>query len=427
MTTHTTVPGPRAVGDYELWFVCQLTFGLAYLGGAMFLLPQFVLGLPGSNPGDVGIVMGVLPLIALGAPIVGGLLDRFGSHRAFQHLGLALLAVGFGVLSVADELISTTVGALVLGIGAALAMTTNLSLLAGSGLPGDVRARRLALLQMSLPAGQVLGLLVVAVLLVAGTSFEQIFLVLAVICLIGLAATAATNKEAVDRALETANRHETNDPTDDDHSDARGLGAVLWSTFGLVLLVVFVSMTAHSGIESQYPNFMSSVYGIDGQLAAVGLAVAVLLSLPVYPAVGRWAQTVPFRTPLLLGILLRALCGLALWVLAEQRDVPQLVPLAVFGFLLLVIPLTDITGSLLAASSSPIGPGGGQGGYGFALAAAGVAGALLAGWAASEFGYRSLALIVAMLSVVAFLLGCFLPSLGAARSGGNRDADTLEA
>ena len=97
------------------------------------------------------------------------------------------------------------------------------------------------------------------------------------------------------------------------------------------------------------------------------------------------------------------------------------------GFLLLIIPLTDITGSLLAASSSPIGPGGGQGGYGFALAAAGVAGALLAGWAASEFGYRSLALIVAMLSVVAFLLGCFLPSLGAARTGGNRDADTLQA
>ena len=31
-----------AVGGYELWFVAQLTFGLVYLGGAMFLLPPFV-------------------------------------------------------------------------------------------------------------------------------------------------------------------------------------------------------------------------------------------------------------------------------------------------------------------------------------------------------------------------------------------------
>ncbi|MGI9624051.1 MAG: MFS transporter, partial [Acidimicrobiales bacterium] len=312
----------RAVGDYELWFVCQLTFGLAYLGGAVFILPQFVLSLPGSDPGDVGIVMGVLPLIALGAPLVGGLLDRFGSHRAFQHLGLGLLAVGFGVLSLADELIGTTVGALVLGVGAALVLTTNLSLLAGSGLAGDVQARRLSLLQMSLPAGQVIGLLVVAGLLVAGVDFRTIFIVLALICVGGLAATAATNRSATERILRTTGERSAPEVSPE-QAEAAELGAVLWSTFGLVLLVVFVSMTAHTGIESQYPNFMSDVFKIDGQLAAVGLAVAVLVSLPVYPMVGRWAQRVPFRVPLLVGIAVRGLAGLALWALADLRDVPE--------------------------------------------------------------------------------------------------------
>lgn len=108
-----------AVGGYELWFIAQLTFGLVYLGGAMFLLPPFVLSLRGSTPGDVSVVMAVLPLIALGAPIVAGLLERFQSFRMFQLLGLGLLAVGFLVLSVVDELIGATVGALTLGLAAA--------------------------------------------------------------------------------------------------------------------------------------------------------------------------------------------------------------------------------------------------------------------------------------------------------------------
>ena len=96
-----------SIGRYELWFVAQLTMGLVYVGGAMFLLPPFTLSLQGATPGDVGIVMAILPLIALAAPMVGGLLEKYGSFRLFQLVGLGLFAVGFGVLSLADELIAT--------------------------------------------------------------------------------------------------------------------------------------------------------------------------------------------------------------------------------------------------------------------------------------------------------------------------------
>ena len=397
----------RAIGPYESWFVAQVTLGLVYVGGAMFLLPGFVLSLPDSDPGDVGIVMAVLPLIALGAPIVGGLLDRFGSYRLFQNLGLGLFALGFGVLALADELIATTLGALILGVGAALVMTTNLSMLAGSGLSENDLTARMSLLQMSIPVGQVLGLAVVAGLLAIELEFGDIFLVMSVLSLLGLGVTAATNGPAAQRALDQragmrAGAEEGEEP---DH----GLGWVLWSTFGLVLLVVFVSMVSHATIESQYPNYMNDVFGIDGDLAAVALAVAVLVSIPLYPMIGQWARRVALRVPLLLGVAGRGVAGLALWLVADVSGLPVLVPLLLYGAIMIMLPLTDTTGALLAATTSPIGPGGGQGGYGFALAAAAVGGAFLAGWAASEFGYRSLALIVAILALVAVALGLGIP------------------
>jgi MFS family permease len=398
----------RAIGPYESWFVAQVTLGLVYVGGAMFLLPGFVLSLPDSDPGDVGIVMAVLPLIALGAPIVGGLLDRFGSYRLFQNLGLGLFAVGFGVLALADELIATTLGALILGVGAALVMTTNLSMLAGSGLPEDDLTARMSLLQMSVPVGQVLGLAIVAGLLAIELEFGGLFLVMAALSLIGLGFTAATNGPAAQRALDQRAGMRADAGEEGEEPD-RGLGWVLWSTFGLVLLVVFVSMVSHATIESQYPNYMNDVFGIDGDLAAVALAVAVLVSIPLYPAIGQWARRVALRVPLLLGVAGRGVAGLALWLVADVSGLPVLVPLLLYGAIMIMLPLTDTTGALLAATTSPIGPGGGQGGYGFALAAAAVGGAFLAGWAASEFGYRSLALIVAILALVAVALGLGIP------------------
>jgi hypothetical protein len=86
-----------SIGKFELWFLAHITMGLVYMGGAMFLLPPFSLSLQGATPGDVGVVMAVLPLIALGAPMVGGLLDRFGSFRLFQMLGLGLFALVLGL------------------------------------------------------------------------------------------------------------------------------------------------------------------------------------------------------------------------------------------------------------------------------------------------------------------------------------------
>jgi predicted MFS family arabinose efflux permease len=403
-------------GNFELWFIAHLTFGLVYVGGAMFLLPPFTLSLQGATPGDVGIVMAVLPLIALGAPLVGGLLDRFGSFRLLQFLGLGLFALGFGVLALADELIATTFGALLLGVGAALVLTTNMSLMAASGLPDEELNGRMSLLQMSMPLGQFLGLVVVAVLLLLNLNFNGIFIAMAVIAVVGLIITALTAGPAEKRALkarESAARESAEAKVAEEESTSMGLGAVLLSSFGLVLLVVLVSMAAHSTIESQYANFMTNVFNIDGEISAIALAVAVLISVPIFPVVGRWLANAPYRLPLLIGIGLRAVAGLGLWLIADAAGLPALAPLLLYGVIMVVIPLTDVSGALLAANTSPIGPGGGQGGNGFALAGAAVLGAFIGGWAAEELGFAVLGLVVGILAAIGFVLALFVPDLRA--------------
>ena len=409
-------PNVLTIGPYELWFVAKLTMGLVYVGGAMFVLPPFTLSLEGATPGDVGIVMAVLPLVALGAPLVGGLLDRFGSFFLFEMLGLGSFAVGFLVLAFVDELIGATVGALILGIGAALVLTTSMSLMAGSGLPDETLNGRMSMLQMNIPLGQFLGLVVVAVLLVLGADFSGIFLTMAVLAVLGLVATAMTIGPAERRALDTAERTAEAAPQESgvgEEEGSGGLAGVLLSAFGLVLLVVFLGMAAHSAIETQYANFMDDVFKIDGETAAIGLAVAVLLSVPLYPVMSRWVTSAPYKMPLLVGIAIRGLAGLGLWIVADIADIPALVPLALYGAIMLMIPLTDVSGALLAARTSPIGPGGGQGGFGFAVAAAGVAGAFVAGWAADELGYRSVAMVVFILAAAGFALGLFIPGVRA--------------
>ena len=402
-----------SIGRFELWFVAQLTMGLVYIGGAMFLLPPFTLSLEGGTPGDVGVVMAVLPLIALGAPFVGGLLDNYGSFRLFQLLGLGLFAVGFGVLALADELIATTFGALVLGVGAALVLTTNMSLMVGSGMPDEELNGRMSFLQMSLPLGQFLGLVTVALLLRFEISFSGIFTALVVISLLGLVFTYFTSGQAEQRALHVQESESAR--AKENEYTKLGMGAILLSSFGLVLLVVIISMAAHSTLESQYANFMTNVFAIDDDTAALALAVAVLISIPVFPLVGRWLANAPYRLPLIVSIALRGLAGYAFWLIANMTTIPSLVPLALYAIMMVALPLTDISGALLSANTSPIGTGGGQGGYGFALAAAAVLGAFLGGWVADEIGFETLGLVVGILGTMAFVLALFIPKIRSER------------
>ena len=195
-----------------------------------------------------------------------------------------------------------------------------------------------------------------------------------------------------------------------------GLGAVLLTSFGLLLLVVAVWFSAHTILLSQYANLMQNVFSIDNNTAAVGMAVAVLVSIPLFPLVGRWLATAPYRLPLLVGIGLQTLAALGLWLISGMTGIPALVPLAIYGVIMLMLTLNDVSGAVLSTSTSPIGPSSGQGGYGFAMALGGILGAILAGAAADWLGFSGLPVVAAIGFGVAFVLTLFLPRLRVASS-----------
>ena len=126
-----------------------------------------------------GMVMGLLPFVALLSPVFGGVADRFRIHRELVLVGLASLALASIVMSFAEQELTYVVGALLFGTGGGLIIVSNLSMLAGSGLSEDVVAKRMGLLQMSMPVGQFIALGIIAVLLSAGVKFPDIFLMLA--------------------------------------------------------------------------------------------------------------------------------------------------------------------------------------------------------------------------------------------------------
>ena len=109
---------------------------------------------------------------------------------------------------------------------------------------------------------------------------------------------------------------------------------------------------------------------------------------------------------------------LILWLIADIAGIPAIIPLTLYGSLLVVMPFVNVSASLLANATSPIGASGGQGGYAFAEGAAAVAGAFIAGWVASEFGYAHVALVVILAAGLATGLAFLLPKARAASADG---------
>ena len=393
-----------AVGRFELWMLAHAAVGLVGVGGMMFLIPLYVLA-QGGTPADAGAVMALASALALAGPFLGGLADRFGAYRGVQLSSLALLVLAAVSFSFAREELTWLVAAALLGLGMAGLAVVNPTFVVGAGFAQEEQARRLAMLQLTVPSGQVVGLGVMAGLSALGMSLEHMFLVLAAIGVLFLVAVASTNRGAVQRLLEqqpvtTGAGVPAGNPT-----SRPTLRQVLVSPFGLVLLMSVLIVMSAQGIESQYPNYMKSVFAIDPAVSAGALSVMVLLSIPLYPLAGRWSARSGNRVPFIVSGVVRALAGAGLLLLADDAGGWALV---VFALVMLTYSFFEMGSASLVAATSPIGPGAGQGALGGAMALGTMAAAVLAGWLADHVGYHALAVITVSAAGLAAALGITL-------------------
>ena len=68
---HLTVAEIRTFGsNYEAWFLSQGIVGFVNAGGAAFLVAPMIID-QGGSPADAGMIVGLLPFVALLSPVFG--------------------------------------------------------------------------------------------------------------------------------------------------------------------------------------------------------------------------------------------------------------------------------------------------------------------------------------------------------------------
>ena len=385
--------GVAAVGRFELWMLASVAMGLVGIGGVLFLVPAYVLN-QGGTPADAGAVMAIGSGLALTGPAFGAFADRFRAHRLVQLLSMALIGGSALLLPFTNQELTWLLAAALVGFGIAGLSVVNPTMVIAAGFSGTEQASKLALLQMGVPIGQVIGLASVSALSGIGWDFGQLFFALAGVMALLMAVVAATNRPAAARIQAVAALEHANSPVT--------LRRILGSQFGLVFLIALLMTMSSQALESQYPNYMQESFNIDTAVSAGALSVIVLLSLPLYPVAARWTARRGFKGGVLLAAFARLAAALAL--LSLPRD-SGLAPLIAYAFVMLVFPFFELNVATAAAQTSPIGAGAGQGAIGAAMALGTLFAAVLAGWLAEQFGFPTLPIVTAISAGSALMLG----------------------
>lgn len=389
-----------SVGRYELWMLAQAALGFVAYGGVLFLIPLHVLA-EGGTPADTGSVVALIGVLGLAGPFVGGIADRFGAYRSLQIGSLTLTGLAALMFAFAREPLMWLVAAGLLGLGMSGTVVINTTFVVGAGFDHDTQSRKLALLQLSLPAGQVLGLAAVSALANAGLTIRTMLIIMGTAGLLFTAGIAFLNRSAAQRVLSAA--APTTRP--EEPAPRASLRAVVLSQFGLTLLLTFLIFAGSEGIESQYASYMDAVFDIDAEVSAAALSVIMLITIPLYLVAGRWSAAFGPRVPFLVSAAGRALAGLGLLLLPGSAWTAALI---LFAITMFVFPLFELTAAVLASKNSPIGQGAAQGGSMAAYAMGSIVGAIVAGWMADTYGFASLAWIALVASGGATVLGIAL-------------------
>src|SRR6476661_1756916 len=125
----------NAARPFELWMTSNLALGLAFNCLLPVLLPSYVLATGGSAT-DVWVAMAMAGLFALLGPWIGRLAGRRRAHRSTQVLGMAGMAMGLMMLTLAPgDSLSIVLAIAVMGIGAAAVTVAAPTFVRATNLP----------------------------------------------------------------------------------------------------------------------------------------------------------------------------------------------------------------------------------------------------------------------------------------------------
>jgi len=196
------------------------------------------------------------------------------------------------------------------------------------------------------------------------------------------------------------------------------LRAVIWSTFGLFLLVGTLSSVANNGINSQISNIMPNVYGMSEAETSTLISVAGLLNIVLFFPAGRMMARRGGVDVYSLGVTMRLVGALGMAVVGLIADSAVLVAIAFVQILYQANPFARLAQASVGVRFATFPPGVANGWIIAGSALGGFAGAAIGGVLADRYGFNAvnwMGAIAAALSVVVLLVGL----VPAARTGGS--------
>jgi MFS family permease len=414
--TSFTVTQTGRLGQYrwvEPWYLSYAILGCTMGGMVPILIPLLALK-HFSSTCQVGLVMAVFNIGGLMAPFWGSVADRYGIHRGLLSGGLIITSIALAALSFTNTFLFWLGLALIQGIGVFVAMTVG-NLFIVEIYPKAEWNERIGWLQTFNSGGQVCGMLLAAAL--SQIDLSSSLLIAASLIAVAVLPSRLTPKVSHENAgyrsgslYQGHHCHRIQESSYFSVEDfriniSRHISSVRNTPFEHFMGFWLLCVAGASAIYTLYPVMMQEIYGIGQELLSFSFAVAMGLSVFLYPQAGhlahRFGPTRVLRS--FLGVRLMAFLSFFFLEVYHFGGQVQLVLLS-FSAIVLCWPFLIVSGTALTAQLSPLGEGKGMGIFCAVLATACVIGSAVGGWLAAQWGYDA----AAGMAVITDALGLML-------------------
>lgn len=397
MTAAGSSQGSEA--GFQWWMTANFAMGAGFSAFVALLIPPYVTEATGDATAS-GVVMAVISLAAVLGPVVGTLADRYRAHRLLLSVGVLGLSVGFGAFALSAESSNLyALDAILIGLSLAAISAVGPVLVVGARLSKALEAKRMTAYSLAMPAGQVVGGIILGITANAGWSFSDRFWIGAAV-MFGAAVLTWTSSKNAERTLHeamygdsgarTASPDEA-EPGNDANEEPSSipLKAVLFSSFGVFLLVSVLTSMANNGINNQISNIMPNVYGISEAETSTLIAVAGLLNIVLFFPAGKLMAKHGAFDVYSVGIVLRLVGALGMALVGMVSGSPVLLAVGFMQLLYQANPFARLAqpGTAVGFASFPAGIA-----NGWLIAASAMGsflGSVLGGVFADKWGFNS--------------------------------------
>jgi MFS transporter, DHA1 family, tetracycline resistance protein len=436
--------GRRPAHLLEPWFAPFALVNGSAVGLVPILLPLVALR---YGVGHVGLVMGAFQLGAFAAPLAGLLADRLGTYRSLTAGCAAISALALWLFPLAGPGWQLLL-ALANGAGFAGAVTVA-NLLIVERRPRSEWNQRLGWLETALSVGQGAALLLAAWL--SGLHARPALLIAALVPAAGIplallliprmrpprtaagsgAATGVTAGQRAARRSERASHVLVSagrvgewgpaSPTRVHHASLlrkppAGLRGLLGGGFGWLLAAWIPAYAGSAVLFALYPVLFLRAFGVSPHISALAFAAIVFASLPLFVVAGRVSQRRGPAQTLAGAFATRLVLLGALAAMAAVGGLPAVLPLTAFAGIMFGWSFLSVASPGIAGQLKPDNEGDAQGMLNASSGLAGLAGAVIAGFAASRWGYPAALAIGAGATAIGLIIFVFTVLRGHGRA-----------